>query len=207
MREREQTKPPRLRCSRGHRLVPGNVVMKGGRRYCRTCRLLQRAESLENEARRAAVLAAFGFCSLGFCSASGCQDGPDAPPPPIGDSPQPVLPMGSTGDASSSTGEPQVCPWDGTCAALVIVDECPMWAVACGDGWRCVDTETEAGIVCAEPDGSTSSSSSTTADTSTSTGADVSTSSGSSDDSSGSSSTDTDTDTGSSSGGGSTDAG
>lgn len=91
-----------------------------------------------------------------------CDNDPAFPPPPVGSgsatsSTLPTSDESSTGDEdSSSTGDPEVCPWDGTCAELEDIDECDGWAIACGDGWRCVDTELEAGIVC-EADGSSSS--------------------------------------------------
>lgn len=94
--------------------------------------------------RRAAVLGGFGrppkgrvpafvwaiglaIASAGFCSVSGCDE-PSPPPAPPSQSRPPVLPV--------EPAEP--CPWEGTCAELELLDECDGWAVACGDGWRCV---------------------------------------------------------------------
>jgi hypothetical protein len=74
----------------------------------------------------------FAIASAGFCSVSGCDD-PDAPPPPVGSPPPSSLPI-----AEESTGDPDPCAWDGACTSLEFIDECDGWAVACGDGWRCV---------------------------------------------------------------------
>lgn len=74
----------------------------------------------------------------------GCERAAPTPPPIGPSSTTPPSPPA----LEESTGEPDPCPWNGTCAELEALDECGGWAVACGDGWRCIDTEAEAGIVC-----------------------------------------------------------
>jgi hypothetical protein len=94
-----------------------------------------------------------------------CASDPNAPPPPIDDSPDadlPELPVAPEFDVPPETPadlppEP-VCPWDGLCGSLVDSEACGGWAVPCHDGVRCVDTDAEAGILCET--GSSSSSSS-----------------------------------------------
>lgn len=85
----------------------------------------------------------------------------------------------TSGDIASMDGateEPSPCAWSGACADLVEIDACGGWALACGDGWRCVDTEMEAGILCV-PDESSSSATDTT-DTDTDTDMDASSTGG-----------------------------
>jgi hypothetical protein len=107
----------------------------------------------------------------------GCGDEATEEPPPLTSSPSSTsLPSSEagTGDGSSTTGEPEVCPWSGQCSVLILVSECgDDWAVACVEGFRCVDTEAEAGVVCTYPPetsstGESSSSSSSMGDTSSS---------------------------------------
>lgn len=87
-----------------------------------------------------------------------CEQDPDLKPPPIGASSSTTLPSNDEAGDESSTGAPEPCPWDGTCATLEIVSACgDAWGVACGDGFRCVDTEIEAGIVCEDEEGSSGS--------------------------------------------------
>jgi hypothetical protein len=88
--------------------------------------------------------------SAAIMSLASCESAGTPTPPPIGTRGDPTVAGGTAMD------EP--CPWDGACASLEIIDECvDGWAVACGDGFRCVDTEAEAGIICVG-DGSSSSS-------------------------------------------------
>lgn len=101
------------------------------------------------------------ICAAVAVLLGGCDDGPEAPPPPIGEGSGPVLPV--VPDVPPEVEPEPLCPWDGTCAALLTCDglcgpgECDL---PCGDGVRCVDTEKEGGILC-DIDGSSGSSSST----------------------------------------------
>ncbi len=91
---------------------------------------------------------------IGFAfTLAGCDD-PELPPAP------PVEPGATSSSHMLPTQpepEPEACPWLGTCAELEHVEACDGWAVACGDGWRCVDTEADAGIVCEDLESSSSS--------------------------------------------------
>jgi hypothetical protein len=89
-----------------------------------------------------------------------CADETSLPPPPVGpnDDDNDSLPVAEPvlDVPAESTGEPELCPWSGLCADLEPIDGCDGWAVACGDGWRCVDTMAEGGIVCEDPESSSS---------------------------------------------------
>ena len=86
-------------------------------------------------------------------------DEPMPPPPPVGPSTHElptIEPTTGEPDPCTSTGEPDPCPWSGMCADLEPIDECDSWGLACGDGWRCIDTVAAAGIVCVDEDSSSS---------------------------------------------------
>lgn len=99
---------------------------------------------------------AIALSALGFSFVGGCDREPAPPPAPVGKPSAPSLPV----ESAESTGEIDPCPWDGTCASLDLIDECDGWAVACRDGWRCVDLSDD--FVCELPGSSSGGEGSTT---------------------------------------------
>lgn len=114
-----------------------------------------------------------------------CEGDPSASPPPIGGATDTVdLPFDPSGpDVPPDLPPPELCPWDGTCAALTCGSDSTcgpsLCDLPCGDGVRCVDTEEEGGILCGLPPAPTSSGTSSTGDGSSS-GSDDGSSTGSS---------------------------